>query len=92
MRTFHEVFVLFEHELDLSKTCCILADELQDGIWYRHLRKTVENLDDIVGLQTDRYGGVERVGRQFVFVNVCWSTDGFSDGDEKCLVPVLLRD
>ena len=85
MRRFDKVFVLLEHELDLSKARCALHDEIEHALGDGHLAEAIEHLDDIVRHKADRDGSIETVRRQLVLVDERRPADGLSDCDEEVL-------
>lgn len=48
-----EVFVVFEDKLDLAIRDSAVPNERNDAFRHRDFRKPVEDLDDVLGFETD---------------------------------------
>lgn len=69
MRRLDEVLVVFEYEFQLSIRHCAVLDKFEDRVGNRNFGEAIEDGDDVVGFQSNRYSGVEGVSRQLVLVN-----------------------
>jgi hypothetical protein len=82
---FDEIFIAFQHELDLAVALGAVPDEVGYLFGDGELGKPVEDLDNVLSLETDRNGGLERMLCEFILVDVGRARHRFGDGDEEVL-------
>lgn len=65
--------VMLEDKFDFTIRGRPGSDGVEKWRWYGYFGESVEDFDDVFGLETDAHGGVERVFGQEVFVHEGWS-------------------